>query len=101
MKGSTDWRQRHREKHSLPSLPPSILQKEVLENNVGIEGFIIAVGVSESHQKKKGMRPGGSPREVNQGICAHMQDVAGGYSCSNLEPVIHISDVSSGMLENT
>lgn len=47
------------------------------------------------------MRPGGSPREVDQCVCAHMQDVAGDYSCSSLVPVIPISDVSSGMLENT
>lgn len=100
VKRFTDWRQGQREKYSLPSLPPSVLQKEVLENKVGTESFSIVVGVSESHGTK-GMRPGGSPREVNQCICAHMQDVAGDYSCTNLVPVIPISDVSSGVLENT
>lgn len=100
VKRFTDWRQGQREKYSLPSLPPSVLQKKVLENKVGTESFSIVVGVSESHGTK-GMRPGGSPREVNQCICAHMQDVAGDYSCTNLVPVIPISDVSSGVLENT
>lgn len=67
---------------------------------MGRESFIIAVGVSESHRTKV-MRPGGSPGEVNQFICGHMQDVAGDYLCSNLVPVIPISDVSSGELEST
>lgn len=65
-----------------------------------MESFIVAVGVSESH-RTKGMEPGGSAREVNQCICAHMQGVAGDYSCSSLVPVIPIFDVSSGKLENT